>query len=305
VASPDFPLFKKLDAADSGSIEDVTRRFPPYSDFNLVSLLSWNTNDTVEWSILHGNLAVRFDGYVSGKPPFYSLLGDNELDSAILDLLSLAGQTEVDTTLRLVPQTVVNGITDPGRFVIDEDIDNHDYVFRVAEVAECRGARFEPKRKRINRFLRSHGDNAQVLQLDLARAETQRDVLSVFSAWEHSRQLDQEHVGGEFDAVTKLLRGATEQDLFTIGVVVDGALRAFSICEVIGAFAVAHFEKADITYNGLFQFLKQQVAIALREQGCEFVNYEQDLGLPGIRREKSSWRPATYLKKYVVSQMSG
>ena len=302
MATPDFPDFKKLEASDRGSIEDVTRAFPPYSDFNFVSLLSWNTRNTIEWSMLHANLAVRFDGYVAEQLPFYSLLGDNELDAAIADLVSLGARSEVDPALRLVPEEVINGLVDPDRYVIEEDIDDHDYVFSTAEVAECKGARFEAKRKRINRFLRSYGSDADVLTLDLTDEAVRRDMIGVFSAWERSRELDQEQVSGELDAVRMLLRNTDALELFTIGVMVGGGLKAFSICEVLGDFAVAHFEKADVTYEGLFQFLKQHVAIALREQGCGFVNYEQDLGLPGIRREKRSWRPAMLLKKYVVSE---
>jgi len=274
--------------------------FPPYSDYSFVSLLSWNTHQAVEWSVLRDNLAVRFGGYIAGQLPFYSVLGTNEIDAAVAELIALASGTDGGGVLRLVPAVVVERMNWDG-YLIEEDADHHDYVYRTSVSADCSGARFEAKRKRINRFLRSHGQGTQVETLHLADQQTARDVIGVFSAWEQSRSMEREHTREELEAVELLLSCARDLDLVGIGVFIAGGLKAFSICEVIGDFAIAHFEKADVDYHGLFQFLKQQVAIRLRDLGCQFVNYQQDLGLPGIRREKRSWHPALYLKKYVVS----
>ncbi|MGH9031815.1 MAG: DUF2156 domain-containing protein [Acidimicrobiia bacterium] len=300
---PIFPHFKPLDPSDRPSIERLTARFLPYSDYSFVSLLSWSAAGRIEWSVLRENLAVRFDGYVAGDVPFYSMLGANEIDATVAELIDFSGRAPVDGALKLVPEVVVEEISDRSPYVIDEDPDNHDYVFKTSDLAGCRGARFEAKRKRINRFLRAYGHDTRVEGIDLADRRIEREVLAVFSAWEQSRLLDRRQTADELDAVRTLLTNAAHLDLNGIGVMIDGQLSAFSIFEVVDDFAIAHFEKADVAYQGLFQFLKQQVAISLRDRGCEFVNYEQDLGLPGIRREKRSWHPATYLKKYVISAL--
>jgi hypothetical protein len=301
VSDPSFPNFKQLEMQDRGSIDRVTALFPPFSDFSFVSLVSWNIRDQIEWSLLRDNLIVRFGGYLPGQPPFFSLIGTNDLDATIRELLDLAGASS-DAALRLVPQVVVDDIVDPRHYRIKEDPDNHDYVFLASDVAECRGARFEPKRKRINRFVRAHGDDANVDDLDLSDTRTKLELREVFLAWERERGLDRGFTGEEHRAITNMLENATKLNLTSVGVSIGGRLRAFSICELRDdGFAIAHFEKADVSYPGLFQYLKQQVAARLRDQGCEFINYEQDLGLPGIRREKRSWHPVTYLKKYVVT----
>jgi hypothetical protein len=301
VPSRSFPRFKELVSSDRQSIERLTAAFPPYSDYTFASLLSWNTGSAVEWSVLRDNLAVRFNGYVPDQLPFYSLLGTTEVDAAVAELLALGAGADGDSALRLVPAVVVEQINDRGRYRIEEDPDHHDYVFRTSDLVDCAGAGFAAKRKRVNRFLRSHGRATHVATLDLADHQTGRDMVAVFAAWEQSRSLEREHTGDELDAIQRLLRSAPDLDLIGVGVFVEGGLKAFSILEVSGDFGVAHFEKADVSYVGIFPFLKQQVATKLRELGCEFVNYEQDLGLPGLRREKRSWRPALYLKKYVVS----
>ena len=303
--SPSYPQFKELEPSDRASIQRLTAAFPPYSDYTFASLLSWNVGQAVEWSVLRDNLAVRFGGYLAGELPFYSLLGTNEVDAAVAELLALGAGTDGDSALRLVPAVVVEQISEPYRYRIEADPDHHDYVFRTSDLVECAGAGFEGKRKRIKRFLRSHGQSAHVAAIDLADHQTAGQMVAVFAAWERSRSREREHTRDELEAIQRLLSSAVDLDLVGVGVFVEGGLKAFSILEVIGDFAVAHFEKADVSYVGIFPFLKQQVAMKLRELGCEFVNYEQDLGLPGLRREKRSWRPTQYLKKYIVSQAPG
>ena len=35
---PEFPEFKKLELSNKEEIEKITQKFPPYSDFNFVSM---------------------------------------------------------------------------------------------------------------------------------------------------------------------------------------------------------------------------------------------------------------------------
>ena len=74
---PEFPEFKKLELSDKEDVEAFTKKFPPYSDFNFVSMWSWDIKGEMRLSILNGNLVVRFTDYITGDP-FYSFLGNNK-----------------------------------------------------------------------------------------------------------------------------------------------------------------------------------------------------------------------------------
>lgn len=62
----EFPQFKKLELADKKDIEKFTSKFPPYSDFNFVSMWSWDIRGEMRVSQLNGNLVVRFTDYLTG-----------------------------------------------------------------------------------------------------------------------------------------------------------------------------------------------------------------------------------------------
>jgi hypothetical protein len=58
-----------------------------------------------------------------------------------------------------------------------------------------------------------------------------------------------------------------------------------------GDTAVIHFERALRRYKGLHQVVNQAAASAILERGFTFVNREEDLGDPGLRRAKESYHP--------------
>ena len=60
---------------------------------------------------------------------------------------------------------------------------------------------------------------------------------------------------------------------------------------------MGHFGKIDEDCPGLFQYLECVTAQYLKKRGCKYMNYEQDLGLPGLRESKISWGPAFFFEK--------
>ena len=77
-------------------------------------------------------------------------------------------------------------------------------------------------------------------------------------------------------------------------------LVGFVIFEVIGNYSILHFEKCDTRITGLGYFIKYQTINILKDLGVKTLNYEQDLGILGLRQAKISMNPDTYLKKFSI-----
>ena len=79
---------------------------------------------------------------------------------------------------------------------------------------------------------------------------------------------------------------------------INGKIVAFSIGS-IGRDEVGfiHFEKADIQYDGLYAAINKLV-LENEFPTIRYVNREEDLGIPGLRKSKESYFPIRKVSKW-------
>ena len=77
----------------------------------------------------------------------------------------------------------------------------------------------------------------------------------------------------------------------------DGQIVAFSFgAPINGDTFGVHAEKGDVTYSGVYSVMNCEFARRIPERYV-YVNREEDLGIPGLRQSKLSYRPAILLEK--------
>ena len=303
---PVFPVFKKLDLTDKEEFERKTNCFPPYSDYNFVSLWCYDTKQDVEISILHDNLVIKFLDYITTKP-FYSFLGKNQLDNTIDTLLKFSKENNLPLDLKLIPEVCVDTLKDSRNYIVVEDRDNFDYILSTKELYELEGNIKRNFVNRSNRFKKSY--NHSVVILDLTKASAKDEVLNLFYLWKKQKnqprtEAEDDLTVNELIAVKRLLDNANLLNLYAVGIYSNSSLIALSINELVqDNYAMSHFEKADTSYTGVFQYLKHITAELLYKLGALYLNYEQDSGIEGLRQAKESYHPAFFLKKYIISSI--
>ena len=297
---PQFPIFKKITVKDKEEIEKIIKQYPPYSDYNFVSLWSYNTKGSIKISLLNGNLTVKFVDYF-GIKHFYSFMGNKKVKKTINTLLSHSRTNNIGQELILIPQSnLASKIKASDNFLVKEDRDNFDYILSVSKVSKLTGNKFSAKRNFVNRFIKKYSQ-ATVDVFDINDPKLQKQIEDLFFIWEKQTNKNRSDTENELIAIRRLLKSASFFNLISIGIFIKNKLIAFSINEVIrNNYAIIHFEKADTSYVGVFQYLKQQTAMRLEKLGCAYINYEQDLGIPGLRKSKESWQPIKYLKKFKI-----
>src|SRR3989338_1647905 len=149
---PEFPKFKPIELSDKTEVEKITSKYPPYSDFNFVSMWSWDIKNEMRISLLNGNLVVRFTDYLTGEP-FYSFLGDNKVNETVEELLEFSKKEILPLELKLIPEEVLKDL-DQIKFKATEDRNNFDYIYDVSRLAELKGNEYQSHRNSIHKFLR-------------------------------------------------------------------------------------------------------------------------------------------------------
>ncbi len=290
-----YPAFTKLDFTHKDFITEFTSRYEPYSDFNFVSLYSWSFENSAEISLLNDNLVIKLPDYITGKTVI-SILGNQKINQSMSELLSQPFE------IKLVPEIVIKELADTENIEATPDRNNHDYIYLLEDQASLGGRKFKRKRNRLSVFLRSYEDRITIQEFLLTNEGKINELEKLFKHWAIERQRDEPEVAHEKDAILRLLDKADHFNLKCYEVLIDNKMVGFSINEILSSeYAVCHFHKSLVSYKDLDIFLSTYVAKQLLSEGCKFVNWEQDLGIEGLREAKESYYPAKYLNKYKIS----
>jgi uncharacterized protein len=228
------------------------------------------------------------------EEPFFMLpfglpaVGANDYSPLLDDLFSQF------RSMKCVPASMTGSLSRLG-YRVWEDRDNSDYLYRRADLATMSGRKRHSQKNLINVFMRN---NECVLQ-PLTR-ERVRDALGVLKAWR-----DQQDTPGDYVAAQEALEQMEPLQLCGSVFYVEDEPVAYTLGEELaqGRSFVIHFEKAVVTprYKGIYQYVTQSFAAWLPEK-YETINREQDLGDPGLRQAKESYKPVGFVEKYRASR---
>lgn len=180
----------------------------------------------------------------------------------------------------------------PGKFFFHCDRDSYDYVYAIDDLAELKGKKYQKKRNHVNRFRTEHPDYRVQPLCD----ELLEDVKALVDGWYESR-LAQDPAADflmERRALEKALRDYEKLGLETL-VLLDGRQ---VLAVTMGSFLSentldVHFEKAREDVDGAYAAINCEFARYLREKypQLQFLNREEDMGIPGLRKAKESYLP--------------
>lgn len=173
--------------------------------------------------------------------------------------------------------------------LVSEDRDNFDYLYPREALATLAGRSLQRKRNLVNHFLKHH--EYQAFPLSPPRTD---EALHVLEEWRKDAR-DQADYAPARDA---LLR-ASEFGLIGSVFHVEGRPAGYTLGEhaVSGTMFVVHYEKTVPDMKGLYQVINMDFARSLPAT-CTVINREQDLGDPGLRQAKLTYRPSGFVRKF-------
>ncbi len=180
---------------------------------------------------------------------------------------------------------------------IEEAREHWDYIYPVQQLIELKGNKLHKKKNLLNQFLRNN--DFQYVDLTPGLIEDALTLQSEWCLWKECE--DSESLEAENGVIVRVFHDWEYiRGLFGAGLLIEGHMIAYTVAERLSPdTVVVHFEKGCPQYKGVYQAMNQ-LFVRNTAYMYEWVNREQDLGDPGLRKAKSSYLPQEFSRKYEV-----
>lgn len=291
---PNFPEFKPIEIRDREIIQKAILEYQPeISDISFTNLFIWRAHYDIIWSQYKNWLLFIYERAGCGLMP----VGPTPRLEPTLTLLSyMKKRFGNGSILERVDQRLVFELSENGNFIIEPTRSHFDYVYRSEDLNLLAGRKYNAKRNHLNIFRKNNQFSYREI--------TEKDMvgcLEMANRWcqEHSCSRSME-IHDEYLAVINALNYFNELDLKGGLIEINGKIEAFTIGEMLNnQTAVIHVEKADSTIRGLYAAINQQF-VEHNWTTVPYINREQDLGEPQLRKSKESYYPDRMVEKYRI-----
>lgn len=285
-------LIRPLVFADRKLVTDFLTRYPPaISELTFTNLFVWRHSRPVYITEQAGSLLFLIED--NARLGRYLLLGPPAGPLSIAEVIS-AQAVALAGAIR-IPKQAAADLQQAG-FHVADDRDNADYVYRVADLGGLAGRRYAKKRNQIKQCLQNYHCEYEPLT-----SENLPECIAMQAGWCQLRACGRTPgLCGENIAIGELFSNYWQLELIGGAIRVNGEIQAYTIAEQLNpGTAVCHFEKAMPPVQGLGQLITQWFT-RFSLQDFEYVNREQDLGVPGLRQAKESYFPHHLVGKYTL-----
>ena len=203
----------------------------------------------------------------------------------------LKGATEA------VVEKIKQDCGDRYRFIYDDV--NSEYVYNSSDLINLAGKKYHSKRNHINTFKKKY-----VSEFDEYSPKYREECLALQDKWAKVSGAEEGAARDEYESIARALDNYEALNLRGCVVKIGGEVVAFSMGEHISEdTAIIHIEKADRDFDGLYTYINREFAANFWSD-CTYINREEDMGVPGIRKAKQSYYPAFMINKYDVALRS-
>ncbi len=297
--TPRFPVFKSISLEDRDVFSNLLRQYQPeVSELTFTNLFIWRSHYGLVWTFLDDCIVVLAE---QDRSSVYAMqpIGRQSRGGAVLTLLEwLKNERGVAApSIERADERLVAELSGMTELIVEETRDHFDYVYLRGDLAELGGNKYRSKRNHINKLQRTYAFSYEPLNKGHLEA-----CLLLQLKWCQARRCEEDlNLLGEWEAIREILANFSNLDLQGGVIMIDGSVEAFTLGELLNdRTAVIHIEKANPEIAELYTVINQQCA-----ERCwgdiQYINREQDLGIPGLREAKTSYHPDHMVAKYRVT----
>ena len=242
-------------------------------------------------------LSGRFYSHPVFYPPM-PLSGGADLTGSVEEIHKYCEKAERKFIIKALTDKMLSRIGTGllNRFKVIPDRDLYDYIYDAQELINLPTPKFHDKKNHLNQFMLNYRFDYRAY-----RDGDLEDILSLFDGWAETNP-DKAGAEAERRALINALKHLKAIDMFADVIIIDGRVRAFAVGSVSrsNGTGIVNFEKADIHYKGIYAAVNNFFA-KTHFSNCKYVNRQEDMGFPGLRRSKMSYNPVFLLEKSLLT----
>ncbi len=289
ISPPDYSVYEKYYSRMTSRITDIV--------FNC--RFAWDIMYHFVWSVIE-DCFVQISFGSGHADPFMMMplgsLNKEKLEKIICAVYPEFKKRNIEMIIYGIGEEYVElfeSISIPHEPVFYND-DFSDYLYDASALRDLAGRKYSKKRNHLHNFEKNFPD----YRYETLTEKHFEGCLELVRKWEKEKGVDIENPEeSDYLMIRNLLAHWHKLNARGGVIIIDGRIAAFSIGSMEKDTAYIHFEKADISYDGIYAAINKLIQQHEFPEAV-YVNREEDMGIPGLRASKESYFPVSKVRKY-------
>ncbi len=263
------------------------------SDASFTTPYAWAASFHTSLCEENGLLCIQGKSKTTGTPYYMMPQGDGDKEGFLKELYTYCHDLSIPFSLHWLLEEDLPVVQKAlgNAFSISPARDSAEYIYETEALRTLSGKKLHAKRNHVNAFKAAYAYSYTDITEDTL-SDAEDFVLK------HC-QTDEESLAMRRLFASYFTLGLTGMLLYA-----DGKLAAVTAGEKINKeTALIHLEKADTDFTGVYPAVNQ-LFVENFFADTKYINREEDMGVPGLRKAKLSYRPAFLLEKFTLSEVT-
>lgn len=289
--------FKTVTLEDKPIFDKYYAKYPPlHSDYVFTTLISWIEYANYKFTQLNDNLIIMTDQKKSRR--FRPPIGKHNKDD-FNQVIDLAKKEGTEYSFELIDTKTKDWIVNNyPKLELTSNRDYFDYIYLASDLAELPGSNYRKIRNRLNKFIKNYAYTIEKISED--NMGEIKDFLKRWCLWKDCES--DPLLENEKKAILFSMAHFFELELSGIFLMINGNIEAIAVYEKMSSdTVVVHYEKGSSDYDGVYKAINAETAKLVQNE-VKFINREPDMGVPGLRKAKMSYRPHHMIEVFHIAR---
>ena len=258
----------------------------------------WQKAYDIRYAIIDGCLVMRFKD--NGYPPSLRIpLGNGDKKSAFIKSANALYESGFAPRFYGITKDMLDWVNEifSDKFIINPTRDYFDYVYKRDDLVNLSGKKYHAKKNHFNSFIRTYDFEISPIVPD--------DYSEITERYKNWAEISDKYLQCESDSIGNLIINTDKLDIIGAKLKADGKICAFTFGERLNSnTAVIHIEKADTDFKGSYAAVNK-LFLENYLTDFKYINREEDCGIEGLRKAKTSYNPYKFIEKYSLVLKEG